>query len=155
MEGAERGLVSRQLAALAAGLAADPAGPGSAAAWAEAGRALAATETAEPDLLAAVQARDLAALRAIVADWEAQKRHLPEHDRTLLKRALKAFRKSLKVTRLDAESSIGGGPMSAGRESGIVGITPPQHYPRQVWDELVRQRRLLGGRGGTYELPPE
>ncbi len=155
MEGAERGLVSRQLAALAAGLAADPAGPGSAAAWAEAGRALAATETAEPDLLAAVQARDLAALRAIVADWEAQKRHLPEHDRTLLKRALKAFRKSLKVTRLDAESSIGGGPMSSGRQSSILGLRPPERYPRTVWDELARQGRLVAGKHGLFELPPE
>ena len=68
---------------------------------------------------------------------------------------MKAYRKSLKVTRLDAESSIGGGPMSSGRHSTILGIRPPDRYPRSVWDELVRQKRLLGGRHGLYELPPE
>ncbi|MBM3975966.1 MAG: hypothetical protein FJ299_03115 [Planctomycetes bacterium] len=66
-----------------------------------------------------------------------------------------AFRKTLKITRLDSESSIGGGPMSSGRHSSIVGITPPNRYGRDVWDELVRQKRLLGGRHGVYELPPE
>ena len=40
-----------------------------------------------------------------------------------LKSALKAFRKRLKVTRLDAESKLGGGrPTTAGRQSGIVAI---------------------------------
>jgi hypothetical protein len=31
---------------------------------------------------------------------------------------------------------------------------PPARYPRAVWDELVRQKRLFGERG-VYELPPE
>ncbi|MBL8858374.1 MAG: hypothetical protein JNL28_07725 [Planctomycetes bacterium] len=68
---------------------------------------------------------------------------------------MKAFRKSLKVTRLDAESSINANPMSSGRQSNIVGIVPPARYPREVWDELLRQGRLLGGRQGIFELPPE
>jgi hypothetical protein len=123
--------------------------------WEEARRAAEdATETA-PDLVASLRAQDAPALRAIVAGWESGKRVLPEHDRTVLKHALKAFRKSLKLTRLDEESKIGGGPMSKGRDSGIVGITPPPHYPREIWEELVRQGRLLRQRHGTYELPPE
>ncbi|MCB9908556.1 MAG: hypothetical protein H6830_12620 [Planctomycetes bacterium] len=77
-----------------------------------------------------------------------------ERDRDVLKRAMKAYRKTLKVTILAAESSLGGGPMSGGRKSSIVGITPPDRYPREVWEELVRQGRLLGGTRGTYELPP-
>lgn len=123
--------------------------------WAAAREALAASGEIAPDIVSAIAREDTAGLGAIVEQWTSGKRHLPEHDREVLKRALKAFRKRLKVTQLDAESSIGGGPMSSGRRSGIVGITPPERYPRTVWDELVRQGRLLAARQGTYELPPE
>ena len=124
--------------------------------WAEAREALAASGVNEADIAAAVGAEDAAGVRAILDQWRSGKRHLPEHDREVLKRAMKAYRKRLKITVLDAESSIGGGPMSSGRQSTIVGVTPPERYPRAVWDELVRQGRLLrSGRGGTYELPPE
>ena len=71
-----------------------------------------------------------------------------------LKRALKAFKKRLKLTRLDDESQIGYGPMSSGGESSIVAITPPNQYPKAVWDELVRQGKLKQGGHGTYELVP-
>ena len=87
-------------------------------AWTRAAEALAKTRPAEPELAGLVQARDAAALGGIVALWRSGKRPLPEQDREVLRRAMKAFRKSLKVTRLDAESSIGGGPMSSGRNSG-------------------------------------
>ena len=69
-----------------------------------------------------------------------------------LKAALKAFKKRLKLTRLDAESSLGGGPLSGGRRSEIVAITPPNDYPQAVWDELVRQGKLKKAGRGTYEL---
>jgi len=72
-----------------------------------------------------------------------------------LKQALKAFRKRLKLTRLDAESNIGGGPLSSGRDSGIVAILPPQQYSQAVWDELVRQGKLKPAGRGTYELADE
>ena len=145
------------LSTVLAAVVAEPAPTGAPAkTWADVREALTASgETAE-DLVAAVAAEDASAVRAILAAWHSGKRHLPEHDREVLKRAMKAYRKRLKITVLDAESSIGGGPMSSGRRSTIVGITPPERYPRAVWDELVRQGRLLSsGRGGTYELPPE
>jgi len=69
-----------------------------------------------------------------------------------LKAALKAFKKRLKLTRLDAESSLAGGPLSSGRGSGIVAIVPPNQFPPAVWDELVKQGRLKKMGGGTYEL---
>jgi hypothetical protein len=69
-----------------------------------------------------------------------------------LKRALKAFKKRLKLTRLDAESHISGGPLSGGRDSGIVAIQPPNEFPLAVWDELVRQGKLKPAGHGTYEL---
>ncbi|MBV9125942.1 MAG: hypothetical protein JO112_21535, partial [Planctomycetes bacterium] len=67
----------------------------------------------------------------------------------------KAFKKRLKLTRLDAESKLGGGPMSKGQDSGIVAITPPNQFPQAVWDELVRQGKLKKAEHGTYELVEE
>lgn len=72
-----------------------------------------------------------------------------------LKAALKAFRKRLRLTRLDDESSIAGGPTGSGRRSHIVAIMPPQQYPATVWEELVRQGKLKKAGGGTYELVEE
>jgi hypothetical protein len=69
-----------------------------------------------------------------------------------LKLALKAFKKRLKLTRLDAESKIGVGPMSSGATWGIVAIMPPNQYPRAVWDELVRQGKLKNAGQGMYSL---
>ena len=126
-------------------------------AWSTAREALAhygIAADADPELTAAVADRDAAALTSIVTGWHAGDRVMLEHDRMVLKRAMKAYRKSLKVTILDAESSLGGGPMSSGRKSTITGIMPPRRYPTEVWDHLVHQERLAGGQRGIYELPP-
>src|SRR5712691_9564145 len=72
-----------------------------------------------------------------------------------LKAAFKAFKKRLKLTRLDAESSIAGGPLSSGRGSGIVAITPPNQFSQAVWDELVKQGKIKHAGHGTYELVGE
>jgi hypothetical protein len=72
-----------------------------------------------------------------------------------LKKALKAFRKRLKLTRLDAESKISGGPLSSGRGSGIVAIAPPHEFPQAVWDALVKQGKLKPSGRGLYELVGE
>ena len=144
-------LLSHFLAARAAEVAADAA---SAEAWSAAGQALGTLRDVEPDLAAAVEARDPALLKSILDAWASGKRPLPEHDRDLLKRAMRAFRKRLGVTLLDAESSVGGGPMSGGRSSDISGVTPPGIYPRAIWLELARQGRLINAGQGVFELPP-
>jgi hypothetical protein len=69
-----------------------------------------------------------------------------------LKRAIKAFKKRLKLTQLDHESRLGVGPLSGGRPSDILAITPPNQYPRAVWDALVDQGRLKKASQGQYEL---
>jgi hypothetical protein len=74
------------------------------------------------------------------------------HSPQELSRALQAFKKRLKLTKLDSESKLGYGPMTGGRPSGIVAITPPNQYPRSVWDALVAQGRLKKGQQGMYEL---
>ena len=70
----------------------------------------------------------------------------------VLKAALKAFKKRLKLTRLDDQSRLGVGPMSSGRPSGIVAITPPDQYPPEIWEELTRQGKLKRAGSGMYEL---
>jgi hypothetical protein len=125
------------------------------ASWHDVQAAATACGEIEEDVRAAIDASDGDALRAIIDEWYAGKRHLLVHDRDVLKRALKAFRKRLKITVLDAESSLGVGAMSSGRKSTIVAVRPPDRYPRSVWDELVRQGRLVDAKRGTYELPPE
>ncbi len=72
-----------------------------------------------------------------------------------LKAALKAFRKRLKLTRLDAESNISGGPLSGGKRGDIVAIAPPNQFPQAVWDELVKQKKLKYVGHGMYELIEE
>lgn len=141
-------LLSAFLAARLAEIAA-----GDAAAWDAAAQALGKTREREPDLAAAVDGKDAAGLRAIVDQWTAGTRQSPEQDREVLKDAMAAFRKRLKLTRLDHESSVGGGPMSGGRKSSISGITPPRQYPREVWDALARQKRLVDVGQGLFELP--
>ena len=69
-----------------------------------------------------------------------------------LKRAFKAFKKRLKLTRLEDESKLGGGPLSSGGQSDIVAITPPSQYPKAVWDALVEQGKLRYAGQGLYEL---
>jgi hypothetical protein len=142
-------LLVHALQAVAADLAADPAAP---APWQSAAEARAAARDAEPDLAAALEARDAAALRGILDAVAAGKRPWPEHDRDLLKRAMRAFRKRLGVTQLDDESTTGGGPLSGGRDSGIRGVSPPRDYPREIWLELARQGRLVNAGQGVFEL---
>ena len=68
-----------------------------------------------------------------------------------LRRALKAFKKRLKLTALDYDSNLGKGPFSKGAQ-GICAIVPPNQYPQAVWPELVRQGKLRNSGHGMYEL---
>ena len=69
-----------------------------------------------------------------------------------LRKALKAFKKRLKLSRLDDESGLGHGPMTGGRSSGIVAVMPPNQYPKAVWEKLVEQGRLEYAGQGLYQL---
>ena len=73
-----------------------------------------------------------------------------------MRRAMKAFKKRLKLTRLDDVSGLGHGPTSSGRSSGVVAIMPPNQYPREVWDALVERGRLKYAGQGLYQIadPP-
>ena len=72
-----------------------------------------------------------------------------------LKAAIKAFKKRLKLTRLEEESQLTRRPTTSGRPSDIVAITPPNQFPQEIWDELVKQGRLKKAGHGMYELISE
>ncbi|MCC6680115.1 MAG: hypothetical protein IT445_04340 [Phycisphaeraceae bacterium] len=74
-------------------------------------------------------------------------------DEPNLKRALKAFRKKLKLMRLEDESRLGNRYTTSGRTSNITAITPPHDYPPAVWQKLVELGRLKNAGQGTYQLP--
>lgn len=64
------------------------------------------------------------------------------------KRAYKAFKKRLKLARLDDHSGLSPGS----KTSEIAGITPPHGFPQGIWEELVLQGKLKRQGAGTYSL---
>jgi len=74
-------------------------------------------------------------------------------DRETLKRAYKAFKKRLKLMRLDDESRLTRRSLTTGEGSDIVSIQPPAQYPKAVWDALVAEGKLRYAGNGLYELP--
>jgi len=67
------------------------------------------------------------------------------------KKAYKAFKKRIKLSRLDDESGLSPGS----KRSAIAGITPPFGFPAGVWDELVAQGMLRKEGSGTYSMVAE
>ncbi len=68
--------------------------------------------------------------------------------------AMRAFRKRLKLTRLDDESQINSrNPLTQGRPSPIEMIVPPVDFPRRVWVELARRGELRDAGNGFFQLP--
>lgn len=131
-----------------------PLADGSSADWATARAALDAAGEAQGDLLAIVEARESAALATLLKGWDSGRILRPVHDREVLKKAVKAFRKRLKLVRLDEESKLGH-VFSKGERSGITGVAPPDQFGPDVWAELVRTGRMLDAGHGVLELPPE
>ena len=76
-------------------------------------------------------------------------RRSPWQPKTRLKKALKAFKKRLKLARLDDESGLSRG---GGKKSGITGITPPPGHPPGIWEELVKAGKLKREMGNTYSV---
>ena len=67
------------------------------------------------------------------------------------KHAYKAFKKRLKLMRLDDESGLSHGS----KTSRIGGITPPPGHPAGVWDELVAEGKLKKEGHGIYSMAGE
>ncbi len=69
-----------------------------------------------------------------------------------LKRAMKAFKKRLKLARLDDESGLGPGSAAKSRRASIVAVRPPDRYPQTVWDKLVELGKLQKDNEGLYQI---
>ncbi len=68
-----------------------------------------------------------------------------------LTKAFQAFKKKLKLTRLDDESGLSRGS----KISRVMGITPPYGFPPEIWEELVQLGKLRREGGGTYSIAPQ
>jgi hypothetical protein len=69
-----------------------------------------------------------------------------------LKSAMKAFKRRLKLTRLDEESKLTRRALTGGQASAVAAIIPPNDYPKAVWEELARLGRIKYTGGGFYAL---
>jgi hypothetical protein len=69
-----------------------------------------------------------------------------------LKKALRAFKKRMKLTRLDDDSKVGHGPLSGGSKGEVVSIQPPSGFGKEIWEELADKGYLKRDTTGFYEL---
>jgi hypothetical protein len=76
---------------------------------------------------------------------------MPSSDEDL-KKAMKAFRKRWNVMRLDAESSLGHGPLSGTGKVQIGAIRPPAGFAKEIWEELADKGLLKRDTMGFYEM---
>jgi hypothetical protein len=148
----ENWLLATRLRALRARLAASADPAALEAAWREADRDVAAAGASEDAAVALpVLERSLPDLDALFASWDARRTPLPAWDQAVLKRAMNAYKKRLKLMRADDEISSSRNPLTRGASSSISGIRPPEQFTQDVWDVLVAQGRLRDGGDGLLE----
>jgi len=121
-------------------MAAPTPAPGSAPGSAAGSSAAATSDTANPAL-------------ASGASGASGEPVAPEFEAPYLRHAMNQFKKRIKLNKLDAESRIGRSPLTSGRGSGIVAITPPQEFPHAVWEHLAKQGRLKKSGSNMYHMP--
>lgn len=153
MTSSENWLLCDRLRELAGEVAASSEGAAQDRLWREMERVIEKAGAEEDaDLMLPVLERSLPDVHVLFDGWRDGTVPLPEWDKAVLKRALKAFRKRLKIARLDDESSGSRDPLSKGEHSSILGVRPPEQYLPRIWDLLVEQGRLRDGGHGLLEL---
>lgn len=123
--------------------------------WALAGRLLSRFPVDAAESARVLKEKDHAGLDRLVHGLEnptpkAPPRPTREVSEGDMKAAMRAFHKRLKLTRLDDESKLGGRYTSSGRKSQVDAIIPPNDFPQDVWDALVRAGRLTPVGKGFY-----
>ena len=120
---------------------------------------------ADPSAVACmVVGRDLAALDRIILELRSpgslpaeveieEEESVPDVPGEILREAMKAFRKRMKLTRLDHESKLGRNPLTSGKAASFESILPPHQYPAAVWQALVARGELESTGQGFYKLP--
>ena len=110
----------------------------------------------------AVMARDLEQITHILNVLRGLEQDEPEDDDVLpdipgetLREAMKAFRKRLKLMKLDHESKLGRSPLTGGKDAGFDSILPPEQFPTEVWKVLVAKGELESTGRGFYKIPEQ
>ena len=67
------------------------------------------------------------------------------------KKALRAFKKRLKMQQLDGDSRLGRSPLT-GAHSTVYAIQPPMGFGRPMWETLAGKGYLKDDGGGLYGL---
>lgn len=70
-----------------------------------------------------------------------------------MKKALKAFKKRLKLTQLEEDSRLGHSPLT-GSKTTIVSIQPPAGFGKEIWEELADKGYLTRDGIGFFALVP-
>jgi hypothetical protein len=86
---------------------------------------------------------------------ETPEKTLPEVPDEILREAMKAFRKRMKLTKLDHESKIGRSPLTGGKDAEFDSILPPHQYAPEVWKILAMKGKLESVGKGFYKLPDQ
>ncbi len=142
--------------------AADPAAAGPL--WGRAHQTLLKAHVDPAAIMPIIAARDLDALTQLVERLE-RGDDAPEPDAPAtetdvahdipadeLRKAIRAFKKRLKLIRLDHESRLSVSPLSSGKSADVDAIMPPREFPDAVWQALVAEGRLRPAGKGFYEL---
>ena len=69
------------------------------------------------------------------------------------KKALKSFKKRLKMNQLEEDSKLGRSPLTGSRNN-IVAIQPPREFAKAIWDDLVTKGYLVRDGGGFLKVAP-
>lgn len=94
-------------------------------------------------------------LRGLEVDEPEEEVTLPDVPGETLREAMKAFRKRMKLIRLDHESKLGRSPLTSGKGADFESILPPEKFPAEVWKVLVARGELESTGRGFYKIPEE
>lgn len=132
------------------------------AVWGNVQKLLLSVKADSSEVAKAVMGRDLPTFDRLIAMLQGQEVVTPpvEDDAPLpdipdeeLRKAMKAFRKRLKLTKLDHESKLGRSPLSTGKDADFDSIIPPMEFSPETWKVLVARGELEYGGRGFYMLP--
>ena len=134
------------------------------ATWGAMQKALLAAKADSEQVARAIMGRDLTTLDAILAvlqgeepaaaaEPEVPDEPLPEFPGEQMRDAMKAFRRRVKLTKLDHESKLGRSPLTSGKDADFDSIMPPREFPEDIWKVLVQRGELEQLGYGFYRIP--
>lgn len=132
------------------------------ATWGHAQKLLLSIKADSSEVAKAVMGRDLPTFDRLLATLRGhevepplavEEAPLPEIPEEVLRKAMKAFRRRLKLTKLDHESKLGRSPLSTGKDADFDSIIPPMEFTPETWKVLTARGELESTGRGFYMLP--